>query len=300
MDSLLVCVQPATGHPDGFLPPGRPAILLKQLSAQSHLTRVTPASRLEVRPASETVSSGISEIDALTGGLPRGCLTEIYGAASSGRTSFLLAALAAATGRKEACALVDVSDAFHPQSAFDAGVEFRNLLWVRCDAEVRRFRNQKQFRKSGQEHFFISPDGRLVTNAVQRTWQPCLEQALKATDLLLQSGGFGRVVIDLSDVPIEAARRIPLTSWFRFRRAVENTATVLLVAAKGPCTGTCASLLLRLNPQSEYAPSTRNAPRHAELLCGLPVTCEVVRSRLERKPAQPDRIAFETKTAWAR
>ena len=41
-------------------------------------------------------SSGIPELDALTGGLPRGCLTEICGPASSGRTTLLLAALVGA------------------------------------------------------------------------------------------------------------------------------------------------------------------------------------------------------------
>jgi len=46
-----------------------------------------------------------------------------------------------------------------------------------------------------------------------------LEQALRVTDLLLQSGGFGLVAIDLGDVPDSAARRIPLASWFRFQRA---------------------------------------------------------------------------------
>ena len=50
-----------------------------------------------------------------------------------------------------------------------------------------------------------------------------LDQALKATDLLLQSGGFGLIVIDLGDIPADQARRIPLTSWFRFRRVIENT-----------------------------------------------------------------------------
>ena len=35
-----------------------------------------------------------------TGGLPRGCLTEIFGAASSGRTSLLVSILAAATARR--------------------------------------------------------------------------------------------------------------------------------------------------------------------------------------------------------
>ena len=53
------------------------------------------------------------------------------------------------------------------------------------------------------------------------------------TDLLLQSGGFGLVAIDLGDVPDTAARRIPLASWFRFQRAVEPTATVLLVGGPG-------------------------------------------------------------------
>ena len=49
--------------------------------------RVTPASQLDIRPAPEMVSSGAPAIDALTGGLPRGCLTEICGPASSGRTT---------------------------------------------------------------------------------------------------------------------------------------------------------------------------------------------------------------------
>ena len=78
------------------------------------------------------VSSGIPAIDALTGGLPRGCLTEICGPASSGRTTLLLAALAAATRRGEFCVVVDASDALDPHSAAAAGVELDRLLWVRC------------------------------------------------------------------------------------------------------------------------------------------------------------------------
>src|SRR5208282_6717398 len=59
------------------------------------LAGVTPASRLAVHPAPEMVSTGIAAMDALTGGLPRGCLTEICGPASSGRSTLMLAALAA-------------------------------------------------------------------------------------------------------------------------------------------------------------------------------------------------------------
>ena len=87
---------------------------------------ITPASQLEIRPAPEMVSSGIPAIDTLTGGLPRGCLTEICGPASSGRTTLLLAALAAATRRGEFCVVVDASDALDPHSAAAAGVELES------------------------------------------------------------------------------------------------------------------------------------------------------------------------------
>src|SRR5580704_16045967 len=44
---------------------------------------VTPASRLEIRPAPAMVSTGISALDALTGSLPRGSLAKILGPAKS-------------------------------------------------------------------------------------------------------------------------------------------------------------------------------------------------------------------------
>src|SRR6202171_5642862 len=58
------------------------------------------------RNAFELVSTGIPEMDALVGGLPRGAMTEICGAACSGRTSLLLSALASRTGVGGACAAV--------------------------------------------------------------------------------------------------------------------------------------------------------------------------------------------------
>src|SRR4051812_20899930 len=108
----------------------------------------------EKRPI-EVMSSGLAEIDSFIGGFSRGGLTEIYGPPSSGRTSFMLAAMAHATNHDEVCALVDTSDVFDPQSASDAGMNFDRLLWIRC-----------------------------ANN---------LEHAFKATDMLLQAGGFGLV-----------------------------------------------------------------------------------------------------------
>src|ERR1700723_2445678 len=179
------------------------------------LANVTSASHLAVRPAPEMLSSGIAAINALTGGWPRGCLTEICGPASSGRTTVLLAALAAATRRGEFCAVVDASDALDPQSVAAAGVELDRLLWVRC--------------------------GESFSNAESR-----LEQLLRVADLLLESGGFGLIVLDLGDLPPQAARRIPLTTWFRYRRAVEHTPTVLLAVERQSIAGSCSSLLIKL------------------------------------------------------
>jgi recombination protein RecA len=173
-----------------------------------------------VRPAVETVRTGASELDAATGGLPRGCLTEIVGRSSSGRTSLLASILAAATERQEVCALVDAEDCFDPISAAAAGVRLERLLWVRCGHSA--------------------------------------ERALKTADLLTQGGGFGLVAMDLGDTPPAAARRISLTSWFRLRRAVEHTPTVLVTLARQSNAKTCASLILECGREgAAWSGSTR-------------------------------------------
>jgi hypothetical protein len=216
------------------------------------------------------VPSGIAAMDALTGGLPRGCLTEICGPASSGRTTVLLAALAAATQRGEFCAVVDASDALDPQSAAAAGIALDRLLWVRCGEN--------------------SP-------------QKCLEQLLRVADLLLESGGFGLIALDLGDLPQPEARRIPLTTWFRYRRAVEHTSTVLLAIERHSIAGSCSSLLIKLGPQGhrikESAIPQLAALSYAQLLTELEFTAELLRSRLERKPVRCAEITFASKTAWA-
>src|SRR5215208_3894896 len=62
--------------------------------------------------------TGITALDArLGGGFPRGQLSEVAGPRSSGRTSVLLQAIAAATARGELVALVDALDMFDVESA---------------------------------------------------------------------------------------------------------------------------------------------------------------------------------------
>ena len=282
MSSPLVCAQAAGGRPIAVFVKD-PAQVLQRFAASPKLAGVTPASRLAVQPSPERVSSGIREIDALTGGLPRGCLSEISGSASSGRTSVLLATLAAATRRHEVCALVDTTDALDAASAAAAGIDPERLLWVRCGETDLRPRTP---------HLGHRPPSEFRA----------LEQALRVTDLLLQSGGFGLVAIDLGDVSQAAARRMPLASWFRFQRAVEPTPTVLLVVAQAPCAQTCASLLIRLRSGKKLSAFSHplsekelNCPAHTQLLDGLRIEGELLRSRLQRKPSQSVTMAFATK-----
>jgi hypothetical protein len=248
------------------------------------------------RRVADTVSSGIPEIDQLAGGLPRGGLTEICGPPCSGRTSLLLAALAARTAQGEACALVDGRDGFDPYAAEAAGVRLEQLLWVRCRD---------------------------------------IEQALRATDLLLRGGGFGLIAVDLADIEPKTVRGVTLNTWFRFRRAVEDTPSILLLVEQESNAKTCASLVLRLGSEAaRWLPECRPDPSPAKsrlrargrrytnhappvaaaeipwtcLLGGFGVRAERVHARVQ--PAQkiafagaPPRRAtpgiFETRTEWS-
>jgi hypothetical protein len=326
------------------------------------LASVTPASRLEIRPAPEMVTSGIPALDALTGGLPRGCLTEICGPASSGRTTVLLAALAAATHRGEYCAVIDASDALDPHSLAAAGIDLDHLLWVRCGDDIQQKAPKSTKESAGapplsrilrqgggfdfpsqgrmgfqQRQAGSSPlcEGNSSLEKFTRNTRPSehrLEQVLRATDLLLESGGFGLIILELADLPPQSARRIPLTTWFRFRRAIEHKPTILLAIEQQPIAGSCSSLLLQLGTADASAAKRRQNTAHGEsrglsqkedqaqdgrkkictiaetltefsypsqahLLTELQIHAEIIRSRLDRKPAQS--ITFETKTAWA-
>lgn len=303
----------------------------------SAIPLVTPASRLEIRPAPEMASSGIPALDALTGGLPRGCLTEICGPASSGRTSVMLAALAAATRRGEYCAVIDASDSMDPNSVAASSVDLDRLLWVRCNENSpQRYRDTEKTNHAKKiitnNSFVQSKDGTGTRNDAalaaevplqnsnenlrnRKRSEQRLEQVLRATDLLLESGGFGLIILDLADLPWETARRIPVTTWFRFRRAVENKLTILLATGQQSITGSCSSLLMQLGvPSSQFSVLSANQssaegdvdprtatqnlkPSHTQFLTELKINAQLIRSRLDRKPSRS--ITFETKTAWA-
>ena len=81
----------------------------------------------------------------------------------------------------------------------------------------------------------------------QRPWDR-LDRALRATDQVLQSGGFRVVVLDLASVPSEQALRIPSATWFRFRRAALESDAILLLLTQEPCAGSSAACVLACSP----------------------------------------------------
>jgi hypothetical protein len=124
-------------------------------------------------------------------GLKRGHITELYGRRSSGRSSICLPVLAEATAQGEICAVVDLFGGFHPAAASLTGVCLNRLIWVRCCGNM--------------------------------------ESAFRATDLLLHAGGFGVIILDFCESSPRALNRIPISYWYRFRKTIEHTSTVLLV-----------------------------------------------------------------------
>jgi RecA/RadA recombinase len=165
-----------------------------------------------LRPAVELenkvnlISSGIVRLDRVCGGgLPGGCITEIV--ASRGGGAFVLYdLLAAATSQAKLAVLIDPADGFDLVSASTAGVVLENVLWLRA-------RDYKQ--------------------------------ALQSAELILDTGGFGLVVLDLVLDPQPKLR--PQAAWMRLKKLVGGTNTLLVVLSKYAQVGSAASLVVQVD-----------------------------------------------------
>lgn len=202
----------------------------------------------------DAADSGVAPLDAsLGGGFPRGHVSELVGARSSGRTSLMLQAMAAATRRGELVALVDALDMLDVESAAAAGVDLDRLLWVR---------------------------GFVVTNPArgQSAAPSALEQALRAFALILQAGNFGLVVLDVAEAPAVAMRRLPFTTWLRVHRIVEGSQTACLLVGSEPMARSSAGLTLSLAGHRAEGRGQRFTSRLFE---GLDIEARIVHARVQ-------------------
>jgi hypothetical protein len=254
-----------------------------RIQIERALERRFPAA-LSPRAASitETASTGIDEIDhLLEGGLPVGAISEITGPESSGRTTLALTFLAQRTREGSVCAWVDVEDTLDAESAAACGLALKQLLWIRCS------NRGAQPKAAGKPRF---------TAEKSAPWTR-LDQALRATDLLLQAGGFAAIVVDLGSMPPEQANRIPLATWFRFRQGAERSRTTLVVLGQKAYAQSSAALVVACSPlRAESAGET--------VLRGF--TCNVSRARIASSSLaaiaagarKPPASTWSASTAW--
>jgi recombination protein RecA len=122
-----------------------------------------------------------------------------------------------------------------------------------------------------------------------------LDKAIRATDQILQSGGFQVVVLDLASVPQEQALRIPSATWYRFRRAAQESDAILLLLTQIACARSSALCVLDCSPG--LTTCSQN------LLSGMSRSAEVARQRLSSpyaKKAPGRAVTWESSPSWMR
>jgi hypothetical protein len=133
-----------------------------------------------------------------------------------------------------------------------------------------------------------------------------LDQALRATDLLLQAGGFAAIVLDMGSVAPEFALRVPLATWFRYRAAAERSQASVLLITQQACTKSSAGVILHCEPGSI-------APDSTTVFTGAESRVTIARERFANvsafgcKPPQSDystmhsgdSLRWQTQTHWA-
>jgi hypothetical protein len=203
----------------------------------------TLTSTLPERLGEDAVAAlGTDALDrVLSGGLPRGQVSEVVGPSSSGRTSVAWAALAAATLRGESVALIDTFDRFDPPTAHACGIELSRLLWVR---------GQALSKTTGAIDPAWLPGVRAV-NGPGTFMERVIDRAIKALNLVVQSGVCTMVVIDFIDVPASALRRLPASTWFRIERAIEGSDTAVLIVSATPMARSAGGRSIHLGGEAQ-------------------------------------------------
>lgn len=190
--------------------------------------------------------TGVAALDAgLGGGFPRGRLSELCGAPSSGRTSLAMQLLAETLTGDGLAAWIDAADAFDPGSAAEAlaarsgaggtggtgnGAEaLRRLLWVRARSEREALRCCERVLAS--EGFALVVLDLAHTRGVTRG---------------ITNGVTKGVTKDAPDRARPASGGIPDAGWLRLARLSARQRSAFVVLSESPRAGSRAELVLEM------------------------------------------------------
>jgi hypothetical protein len=215
--------------------------LLETRKLAGTLTSRAPDATVE----SPARSTGVETLDlTLGGGWHQGEVSEIIGPRSSGRTSLLMATLAAATSQGSVVGLVDTFDRFDPVTAAQAGLDLNRVLWVRGPALTLDARHPR------------TDDGRAFCDEA-------VLKAIRALDLIVRAGGFAVAALDLADVPSRHLRALPFTTWMRLAHAVEGRDTVCLLVGDEPIGKSARGVSVRLDTATRWSGTSPQSRRFA-------------------------------------
>jgi recombination protein RecA len=172
-----------------------------------------------------------------------------------------------------------------------------DLFAPRCAEPQHRPRPQKESAEPS-----LTPVTQAVRSSKRAKQYDAIEQGVRSADLLLQTGGFSAIVLDMGSIAPEYVARIELATWHRYRLAAERTQSSILLLSQHPCAKSSSELQLRLS-------ATEVIDKDATVFNGMQPQVEVLRQRLTqaesnvvplRKPPQSTHAAcWENQTTWA-
>jgi hypothetical protein len=168
----------------------------------------------------------------------------------------------------------------------------------RCAEPQRRVKAEREIFEPGPMPLIVNGKKTSVGNGPLTR----VAQALRATDLLLQAGGFSAIVLDLGSIAPEHALRIPLDKWHRYRLAAERSQASVLLLTQHACAKSSAGLVLQMLPGRALRDETT-------VFTGLEYRIEAIRERfkptatnvvpLRKPPARTTGATWQGRSAWA-
>lgn len=173
-------------------------------------------------------------------------------------------------------------------------VDWERFNLRRVDEEDPLRRSDRQAAEAARVRAASPASATAMKAREQKPWDR-LDRALRVTDQILQSGGFRIVVLDLCSTPAQEALRIPSATWFRFRRAAQESDAILLLLTREPCARSSAACVLEC--------SVTEPPRVQGVLTAATRIAEVARQRtgipMGRK-APGRATGWESAPSWMR